>query len=70
MGGFGRHCWTANGHRDRALDFCVLQFSIESLQKITPTATVTASSPDVLITSRASFHSAVMCTKRLPIGVG
>jgi hypothetical protein len=29
MGGFGRHRWT-NGHR--ALDFCILQFLIESLQ--------------------------------------
>jgi hypothetical protein len=32
MGGFGLHRWTNHGHR--ALDFCVLQFSIESLQKI------------------------------------
>jgi hypothetical protein len=53
-----------------ALDFCVLQFSIESLQKLTPTAMVTAWPPDVLMTSGASFHSAVMCRKRLPIGVG
>jgi hypothetical protein len=57
-----------NGHR--ALDFCVLQFSIESLQKLTPTVMVTAWLPDVLMISGASFHSAVMCRKRLPIGVG
>ena len=68
MGGFGLHRWTNHGHR--ALDFCVLQFSIESLQKITPTVTVKAHSPDALVTSRASFYSTVMCTKRLPIGVG
>jgi hypothetical protein len=42
--------------------FFLLQFSIESLQKITV--------PDVLMTSGASFHSTVMCTKRLLIGVG
>jgi hypothetical protein len=59
MGGFGCHRWT-NGHR--ALDFYLLQFSIESLQKITV--------PDVLMISGASFHSTVMCTKRLLIRVG
>jgi hypothetical protein len=57
---FGLHRWT-NGHR--ALDFFVLQFSIEILQKLTPTMMVTARSPDVTMTSGASFHSAMMCRK-------
>jgi hypothetical protein len=50
--------------------FAFCNFQLRACKILTPTKMVTARPPDVLTTSRVSFHSAVMCRKRLPIGVG
>jgi hypothetical protein len=50
--------------------FAFCNFQLRACKKLLPPQQPPAPSPDVLIASRASFYSAVTCTKRLPIGVG
>jgi hypothetical protein len=50
--------------------FAFCNFQLRACKKLLPPQQPPAPSPDVLIASRVSFYSAVMCTKRLPIGFG
>jgi hypothetical protein len=48
--------------------FVFCNFQLRACKKLLPPQQSSAPSPDVLIASRASFYSAAMCTKLLPIG--
>ena len=50
--------------------FAFCNFQLRACKKLTPTSMVTARPCDVLVTSRASFESAMMSRRRLLIAIG